>query len=136
MKDAIILMIQNAREYLDVKIDLIKLEFTERNAKLASRIIATVIISSIGVFSLMLLSIAASFYLGGIWGAWYWGFLAVGLLYLLIFLIVIIKKNAWIKSPVEDMIIDNYFEKEQEKEQEKEHQNEKHDTIDDKKTAA
>ncbi|MBK6730102.1 MAG: phage holin family protein [Bacteroidetes bacterium] len=136
MKNAISLMIQNAREYLELKIDLFKVEFTERNAKLASRLIATVIISSIGVFSLMLLSIAAAFYLGTIWGAWYWGFLATGLFYLLLFIIVIVKKNAWIKYPVEDMIIDNYFEKEEEKEQEKENQDEKHESVDGKKTAA
>lgn len=140
MKDAIILMIKNAREYLDIKIELFKIDFTERNAKLASRIIATAIISSIGAFSLMLLSIAASFYLGSIWGAWYWGFLAVGLFYLILFLLVIAKKNAWIKSPIQDMIIDSYFEKEEEKEQEKDHKKEnqdgKHVSADDKKTAA
>jgi hypothetical protein len=104
-------MFQHAKEYIDVKVDLFKLDAVERNAKLASGLVAAVIIGIIGIFTLLMLSMAAAFWLGSIWGAWYWGFLAVGGGYLVIFVLVYLNRNRWIREPVHDSIVDQYFEK-------------------------
>lgn len=104
-------MFQHAKEYVDVKVDLFKLDAVERNAQLASGLLAAVIIGIIGLFSLLMLSVAAAIFLAGIWGAWYWGFLAVGGFYLIIFILVYLNRNHWIREPVHERIIDQYFEK-------------------------
>lgn len=105
-------MIGHIKEYANVRIQLYKLEATERNARLGSEIVAAVIIGITGAFTLMMLSIAAALYLGFIWGAWYWGFLAIGGLYFLLLMIIILNRNRWIKEPVSNSIIDTYFKTE------------------------
>lgn len=106
-------MFQHAKEYVDVRIELFKLEAVERNARIISSAIAAVIISLAAIFAAMFLSIAAAFWLGTICGAAYLGFLIIGGLYFLIAILVYFNHSKWIKSRIQNIIIHQYFKDKQ-----------------------
>ncbi|MFN3938934.1 MAG: phage holin family protein [Chitinophagales bacterium] len=102
-------MLQHAKEYMDVRVELFKLEAVERNAQIASAAIAAVIISLAAVFAVVLLSVAAAFWLGTLWGATYLGFLAMGGFYLCIAVLLFLNRIKWIKERIQNAIVGQYF---------------------------
>lgn len=99
------LLIHHIKEYADVKLELFKLEAIERNAKIAS-----VVLGLAGVLFVLMLSIAAAFWLGTVLGAWHWGFLAVSGFYLLLGIAFYAFRNAWIYEPITNMVINHFLD--------------------------
>ena len=111
-------IVQHLKEYADVKLELFKLEAIERNAKIASGAIVAVIIGIAGIFFLLMLSVAAAFWLGEILGAWHRGFLAVSSFYLLLGILGYVFRKSWIFRPVTNAVIDNFIEEQEDEKNE------------------
>ncbi len=103
-------LIHHIKEYADVKLELFKLEAIERNAKIASVVLVAVVLGLAGVLFVLMLSIAAAFWLGTVLGAWHWGFLAVSGFYLLLGIAFYIFRNAWIYEPITNMVINHFLD--------------------------
>lgn len=99
-----------AKNYLDSKIELSKLQAVDKGSELVSS--ATVGIILLILFTMVFLfgSVALSFYLGQIIGSTYKGFLIVAIIYLVTGLIVYFARNTWIKVPITNLFIKKILE--------------------------
>lgn len=96
---------EHAKDYLDSKIELSKLQAVDKGSELAGS--ATVGIILLILFTMVFLfgSIALSFYLGEMNNSTSKGFLIVAIIYLAIGLIVYFARNTWIKTPITNLFI-------------------------------
>ena len=93
-------LIQETKEYLDLKYDIARLDITEKIVVLFSVFYSFMIFIILvpGIF--MFLSFALAYYLGLIFGGYHWGFLAVGGLYFIIAIIFLIFRKRLITKPL------------------------------------
>jgi hypothetical protein len=101
-------IIEQLHEYVETRLKLLKLEVIDRS----TTIIATLIVDLILIFSLVLTFLFASFtlalFLGDVLGANWKGFGAVGLLYLLIAVVIMLAKKP-IERPIINVLIRKLF---------------------------
>lgn len=93
-------LIQEIKEYLDLKYDIARLDITEKLVVLFSVFYSFMIFIILvpGIF--MFLSFALAYYLGLIFGGYHWGFLFVGGLYFIFAIIFIIFRKRLITKPL------------------------------------
>ena len=110
------------KRYLQDRLLLLKLQLTEKIAKLISVMFACLMIAVLIFFIILFLSIMAGFYFASLTGSNFWGFGIVAAFYLilLIIIIIILRKRVLQKSII-NMIIAVMFEKTKE---EHEHESE------------
>jgi len=78
------------RQYVQQRMLLFRLQATEKASRIAATLITTVLLSVIGVFLLIFLSITAAVWLGEITGSMAAGFGIITLFYFVVFLFVVI----------------------------------------------
>ncbi len=93
-------LIQEIKEYLDLKYDIARLDITEKIVVLFSVFYSFMILVVLipGIF--MFLSFALSYYLGLVFGGYHWGFLIVGGLYFILAVIFLIFRKRLITKPL------------------------------------
>lgn len=96
-------------EYIQLRLQLLKIETAENTAKVAAFLISTLILVVIGFFCLLFMSIVAGFYFSELLGSTFYGFGIIGGIYLLLFLILLLVKNLFIKRPVMNSVIRLFF---------------------------
>lgn len=92
-------IIQTIKQLIDVRVQLVKDEISEQFASVLSRIFLLLLMATVSVMVLLFASFSLAFYLSEIMYSTYKGFLYVGLLYLLVFVLIYFLKDA--KSIVE-----------------------------------
>lgn len=96
-------------EYVDLRLQLLKIEATEHTAKVSSFLISTLILLISGFFCVLFLSIVAGFYFSELFGNTFYGFGVIGGFYLLIFIILLLARKSLIHKPVSNIIINLFF---------------------------
>ena len=93
-------LIQEIKEYLDLKYDIARLDITEKIVVLFSVFYSFMIFIILipGIF--MFLSFALAYYLGLVFGGYHWGFFMVGGLYFLLTIIFLIFRKGLITRPL------------------------------------
>jgi hypothetical protein len=104
-------------DYLDARINLVKLEAFEKIAKVTAALFSSVVVALLAFFLLFFLSLSAGFYLGGIFSSNALGFLTVTGLYLILFALVLFRKKDFLEKQIIDRIITELNRKEGEDEQ-------------------
>jgi len=104
-------LIDDAKEYVNVRVDEAKLTVAEKTSKAISVVIAGAVVSVVFLISLLFFSASASYALGNWLGGAWLGFLIVGGLYLLTALLVLAMKERWIRLPVMNALIRQLFKK-------------------------
>jgi uncharacterized membrane protein YqjE len=87
-------IIQTFKQLIDVRIQLVKEEVNEQVSTFMARIFLLMLMATISVMVLLFISISLAFYLSEILYSTYKGFLYVGLLYLLAFVLIYILKDS------------------------------------------
>ncbi|MBK6987484.1 MAG: phage holin family protein [Bacteroidetes bacterium] len=107
-------LIEDAKGYLDTRIDLAKLQTIEKTSAVAGS--AAVAVLLLLFFSMVFLfsSVALAFYISEITGRYTTGFLCVGGINLLIGLIIYLARESWINKPVTNLIIAQLLKKDDE----------------------
>jgi hypothetical protein len=98
-------LFQNAGEYLETRLDLLKLKAISKSSDAASSVVSGLAVVIIGFFALVLLNIGLALWIGELLGHSYLGFFAVALLYIILALIFHKFKDTWVKGPVSTMLI-------------------------------
>jgi Putative Actinobacterial Holin-X, holin superfamily III len=98
-------------EYIEIRLDIIRLSAAEQLSKVLSSTISIAIISFIAFFILLFISMAAGFMAGTLLHSNELGFLLVGLFYCLILVFFLIFKKQIIEKPVIRKIIRLLFSK-------------------------
>lgn len=106
-------------DYVDARIELIKLDVFEKVAKVTAALFSSVVVALLGFFLLFFLSMSAGFYLARLFDNEAIGFLIVTGFYLLLFAIVISRKKDFMEKYIIDRVIGELTRKDGEDEQAK-----------------
>jgi hypothetical protein len=98
-------LLEKSQDYLENRIEVTKLRTIDKSSELLSTIAVVIILILPAVLFLLFVSAALAIYLGHHLGRMYYGFLIVGGVYGVTGLLVYIRRNEWIKTPVSNGII-------------------------------
>lgn len=99
-----------ARQYVKLQLDYLRLETAEKVAKATSSLVATLAVATLGLIALLMLTIAAGFYLGGLWHSYPLAFLCISAFYVLLALLVWMFKDRLLTNPLLTNIIRSFFD--------------------------
>ncbi|MES2780960.1 MAG: phage holin family protein [Bacteroidota bacterium] len=103
-------MKQQLTDYLQLRLDLLKADFTEKTALIFSKLITGVIVLVMLFMVLIFGSLVMGFYFGNMLGSLMLGFAVVTGFYVLLIVLVLLVKDKLIQAPVANQIIDIMYE--------------------------
>ena len=98
-------LFETAGDYLETRIDLLKLKTVDKSSDVISSLVSNFVILLIITFAIFILNIGLSFWLGSLLGETWYGFFAVGGFYTVLAIVLIIFKKKWLKGPLNDVIV-------------------------------
>ncbi len=98
-------LFENAGDYLETRLDLLKLQAVNKSSDVTSSIVSRIIILLIISFAMIILNIGLALWAGELLGKVYLGFFIVAGFYALIALVLHLFRHSWLKEPVSSMII-------------------------------
>jgi len=98
-------LIESAGDYLETRMDLLKLQAVNRSSDVASSIVSGATIALSILFAITVLNIGLSLWVGELLGTTYLGFFVVTGFYIVLALLLYIFRHAWLKGPVSNKII-------------------------------
>ncbi|CAN5460268.1 hypothetical protein BH11BAC3_BH11BAC3_09500 [soil metagenome] len=96
---------EDAGNYVDTKIELLKLKMVDKTTDFTSSLIARICIIVAIMFAIVIFSIGLSLWLGELVGTAYLGFFIVAAIYGLLAVLLQVFKKSWIKEPLSSVII-------------------------------
>ncbi len=93
------------RDYIETRIELLKLKSVDKAAGLVSGLVTRIILVIILIIFIALLNIGVALWLGDLLGEYYYGFFAVAGFYAITGLILYLGRRKWIKGPISNMMI-------------------------------
>jgi uncharacterized RDD family membrane protein YckC len=100
---------ESVKEYLNARIELVKLNVAEKSSEAMANVIAGVFVALVFFLFILFAGIALSIGLGAWIGNRWLGFLIVSLLYLVICLIIWFARGKIIRLPIMNAIIKQLF---------------------------
>jgi hypothetical protein len=108
-KESIEAVFDTVGDFVDIKIDLLKLQAVSKVSEVVSSAVGSVAVMIFMLFFVILLNIALALVIGEWLGKSYYGFFALAGVYLIAGLILGSLKEKWIKVPVANSIIKKVF---------------------------
>jgi hypothetical protein len=103
--DSIKTLIDKSKDYLETKIELTRLKTIDKSADILSTMIVMVSMIFIASLVIVFISIALALLLSKWVGSLYSGFFIVGGFYALVLLLIYIRRDKWIKTPIANGLI-------------------------------
>lgn len=103
------LLFSQSKEYLENRIDLVKMKVADKTASVVSAIITGVVLSVVGFIFFIVLNIGLGLLIGDLVGRASWGFLILSSLYAIAGIILFSARNKIFKSPVTTMIFRKFL---------------------------
>lgn len=101
---------QQLIDYTQLRLDLLKADFTEKTALIFSKLITGVIVFMMAFMVILFGSIVMGLYFANIFGSLMLGFAIVTGFYVLLIIILMLVKNSVIQTPVANQIIGVMYE--------------------------
>ena len=98
-------LIEQSHDYLETRIDLVKLKTVDKSSDVLSSAAAAVTIALAILFFLLMASIGVAIYVGYLINSLYAGFFIVAGFYALLIFILYAGRKQWIKMPVYNSIV-------------------------------
>ena len=96
---------EHVKEYINNRMDAVKLNTAEKSSKLLATVIASVVVAMFFITFLFFASTALAFVFSRITGALSWGFLIVGGIYLLLGVLVWLLKDRILQLPIMNALL-------------------------------
>ncbi|MWB95532.1 hypothetical protein GON26_14270 [Flavobacterium sp. GA093] len=96
---------EKAENYTKTSLELVKLKTVSASADVLSTLVSKIAVGAVVAIFTMFLNVGISLWLGMLLGAYYYGFFAMALFYLLVALILHRNQHRWIKTPIGNLII-------------------------------
>lgn len=93
-------LVEQLKQYGGLKLEMLKLDTTEKTVKILTFLILCFVLTLIICAFAICLSFAVAFALGSLFNSNALGFLCVSGIYLLLLIIVYVRKAAWIERPL------------------------------------
>jgi hypothetical protein len=97
--------LEKSQDYLETKVELAKLKAIDKSSDVLSTLIVLVSMIFAGLLAFLFISIALALYLGFLVGSAHAGFFIMGGFYAVILLLLFLRRDKWIKTPVTNLII-------------------------------
>lgn len=97
-------LIENAKEYVDIKIELLKLKIADKAYMALSAIIALMVFGIILLLIFLFVNIGLALLIGDLLGKTYWGFFIISGLYVIGGVILFFTKNKMIKGRINALL--------------------------------
>jgi ABC-type uncharacterized transport system fused permease/ATPase subunit len=104
---------RHIKEYINNRIDAVKLNTAEKSSKLAATVIASVVTAMFFFTFLFFASTALAFVFARLTGALSWGFLIVGGIYLLLGIVIWLLKDRILQLPIMNALLRQLFKDEE-----------------------
>lgn len=98
-------LFEKAGDYLETRLDLVKLKTTQSTSDIVSSLVSKGIVLLFLVFFLVLLNIGLALVIGHAIGKTYYGFFIMAAFYALVGWIFHLFRRQWIKTPISNKII-------------------------------
>ncbi|MBC7888874.1 MAG: hypothetical protein H7Z13_13435 [Ferruginibacter sp.] len=98
-------LFENAGDYLETRLDLLKLKAVDKSSDIISSVVSRLTILLIVAFAIVILNIGLAFWAGELLGKVYLGFFVVGGFYALLALILHFFWHPFLKGPISSIII-------------------------------
>ncbi len=103
----------HVKEYVNNRMDSVKLSVAERSSAVLSAIIAMIVVMVVFVIFIVFTGIALAFVFARLTGEYYWGFLIVAGIYLLIGILVWTLRAKLLQLPIMNAILHQLFKDEE-----------------------
>lgn len=103
---------EHVKEYINNRMDSVKLNAAEKSSKLAATVIASVVVAMFFISFLFFASTALAFVFSKLTGALSWGFLIVAGIYLLLGALVWLLKDRILQLPIMNAMLQQLFTEE------------------------
>lgn len=94
-----------ATDYLETRVELIKLKAVSKSTDIVASVVAGVIIGMLIFFGIIMINIGLCIWIGYLLGQTWYGFFAVGAFYILLAVLTIAFKSKWIKAPISNFLV-------------------------------
>ena len=102
-------LIERGSDYLETRLELVKLQAVGKASEATSGLISGVVIISIFTLCFLILNIGIALLLGEVTGRSYFGFFALAGFYLVTGLIFYAMRHKWIKEPMTNRLIKKFL---------------------------
>lgn len=103
-------LVEQLKQYGGLKLEMLKLDATEKTVKIISALILGFVLLLFVCAIAICLSFAVAYSLGGLLGSTPLGFLCVAGIFLLLLIIVYVRKKAWIERPLVKLLAEILLE--------------------------
>jgi|SRR5450432_3415088 hypothetical protein len=103
--DSIKTLIDKSKDYLDTKIELTRLKTIDKSADVLSTVVVTVSILFVSAVLILFASLGLALLIGKMLGAYHYGFFIMAGFYAIILLVIYVKREKWIKTPIANELI-------------------------------
>ena len=100
----------NIQEYIETRIDIVKLDAVDTGASAASSMVSWALISIIAFITLFLLTIGGAIAIGYMLENFAYGFLILAGFYMLVAIVIYANRENWIRKPLVKSIVKNIYE--------------------------
>lgn len=98
-------LFEKAVDYLETRLDLVKLKTTEKSSDVISSLVSNLILIIFLCLVLIMINIGVALFLGDLLGKNYYGFFVLAGFYILTGIVFYLFKDKWIKAPLSNTII-------------------------------
>lgn len=99
------ILLSDAGDFVETKAALWKLKTIERLADVSGELVAGLAMIGLTCFVIILFSIGVALWVGELLGKSYYGFFAMGGLYVIIALVMLVRRDRLLKDPFSNMLI-------------------------------
>jgi len=99
-------LFQKAGEYLETRIELVKLQSVDKTSDVISSFAAGLAVIVVAILAVIVLSTGLALWLGELFGRYYYGFFIVGGFYLVLAFIMFFFRKKLFVGPVANLFID------------------------------
>ncbi len=97
-------------EYISNRLQLIKMQTSEKSAKLVSLVFAGLVIALLAFFILLFISIMAGYYFSELTHSQFYGFGIVAAFYIVLLVLVLYLRKRFLDKYISDLVVRIFFE--------------------------
>ena len=98
-------ILQKAGEYLETRIELIRLQTVNKSSDLLSHILTQFILITLLILFFLMVNIGLALWVGDVLGKLYYGFFIVAGLDGVVGLIFFLLRKSWLKEPINNLMV-------------------------------
>lgn len=114
----IIKLVEDFESYLKTNVTLYKLTTIKKSADIVSGLVSTLVLLMVVMFFILMISVAASLWIGEILNSPYKGFLTISAFYVFLFIVFFVFKTQLLKNPTRNIVVKEILNKDDDEDEE------------------